>query len=77
MNDTVGSIGVDVSHSLQHIQNVIDMFQSNKILSEPVNTIFISIYLLLAILAGKSDGSKYFPEAFIITNTCTWLIKHI
>ena len=66
MNDTVDSISMDESHSLQHIQNVIDMFESdNKILGEPVNTIFISIYLLLAILAGKSNTSKYILEGFI------------
>ena len=59
MNDTVDSISMDESHSLQHIQNVIDIFESdNKILGEPVNTIFLSIYLMLAILAGKSDRYK-------------------
>ena len=59
-NETLSSISIDVEEIVQQIQNIIEMFESsNKVLGEPVNTIFIIIYLLLAILAGKIYPTRY------------------
>ena len=61
-NETVCNIDVDIEDSVKQIQNIIYMFESNnKVVGEPGNTVFIIIYLLLAIIAGKSYSTIYIP----------------